>query len=62
MDEINKYKSLLEQATLLNQIMTTDLPNEQAKKMINEIVDIKYQWEILVEGLNKLKERLEKIF
>jgi hypothetical protein len=62
LDEINKYKSLLEQATLLNQIMTTDLPNEQAKKMINEIVDIKYQWEILVEGLNKLKERLEKIF
>jgi hypothetical protein len=53
---------LLEQATILNQIMAADLSDEQAKKMNDEIVDVKNEWQILMEGLNKLEERLENRF
>jgi hypothetical protein len=57
LDELNKYKSLLERATILNQTMAADLPDEQANKMSFEIIDIQEQWKILIEGLNTLKER-----
>ncbi|CAF4565132.1 unnamed protein product [Rotaria sp. Silwood1] len=57
LDELSKYKSLLERATILNRTMVADLPAEQATKMTNEIADVKEQWRILSEGLNTLKER-----
>ncbi|CAF3812396.1 unnamed protein product, partial [Rotaria magnacalcarata] len=57
LDELSKYKSLLERATILNRTMAADLPDEQATKMTNEIADVKEQWRILIEGLNTLKER-----
>ncbi|CAF3539712.1 unnamed protein product [Rotaria sordida] len=57
LDELSKYKSLLERATTLNRTMAADLPDEQATKMTNEIANVKEQWRILTEGLNTLKER-----
>ncbi|CAF3869665.1 unnamed protein product [Rotaria sp. Silwood2] len=57
LDELSKYKSLLERATILNRTMAANLPAEQATKMTNEIADVKEQWRILIEGLNTLKER-----
>ena len=57
LDELSRYKSLLERATILNRTMAADLPDEQAKKMNNEIADVKEQWRVLIEGLNTLKER-----
>ncbi|CAM4900839.1 unnamed protein product [Rotaria socialis] len=57
LDELSKYKSLLERATILNLTMAADLPDEQATKMTNEIADVKEQWRVLIEGLNTLKER-----
>lgn len=41
--------------------MAADLPDEQAKKMSSEIIDIKEQWKILIEGFNTLKERSESM-
>jgi hypothetical protein len=38
--------------------MTADLSDEQAKQMTNELADIKKEWEILIEGLNTLEQRL----
>ena len=57
LDELSKYKSLLERATVLNRTMVADLPDEQATQMTNEIADVKQQWKILIDGLNTLKER-----
>ncbi|CAF2636093.1 unnamed protein product [Rotaria sp. Silwood2] len=58
LDELNKYESLLKRVTILNQIMAVDLPDTQAQEMINEIINIKEQWEILLDRLNALNERL----
>jgi hypothetical protein len=41
--------------------MSADLSDEQAKNMSEKITDIEEQWKILIEGLDTLKERLEKI-
>ncbi|UJR26819.1 hypothetical protein I4U23_008132 [Adineta vaga] len=57
LDELSKYKTLLERATVLNRTMVADLPDEHAAKMASEITDVKEQWAILIEGLNTLKER-----
>ncbi|CAF4308171.1 unnamed protein product [Rotaria sp. Silwood2] len=57
LDELNKYESLLKRVTILNQIMAVDLPDTQAQEMINEIINIKEQWEILLDRLNALNER-----
>lgn len=57
LDELSKYKALLERATVLNRSMTADLPDEQAATMSNEIADVNEQWKILIDGLNTLKER-----
>ena len=57
LDELSKYKALLEDASALNRTMAADLPDEQAKTMTNEIADVKEQWQILIDGLNTLKER-----
>jgi len=41
--------------------MAADLPDEQAKTMNGEIIDMKEQWKILIEGLNTLKQRSDSM-
>ncbi|CAF1072993.1 unnamed protein product [Rotaria sordida] len=57
LDELNKYKLLLERATILYQTMAVDLPDIQAQEMMNEIIHIKEQWQILIDRLNIFNER-----
>ena len=40
--------------------MAANLLDEQTTKMNNEIVDVDEQWQTLIDGLDTLKERLEK--
>ncbi|CAF0758599.1 unnamed protein product, partial [Didymodactylos carnosus] len=58
LDELTKYKSLLERATLLNRDMLLSLPNgDHADQMKNEIELVKEQWQSLIDSLNMLKEK-----